>query len=189
MLTKDFKKFRRKGPLVPPEDKDACLFPRKFKDRYALIHRPIIRGEGNIWISFSPDLKYWGEHQILFPVRPGRWDCHRVGLGTPPIETPEGWLIIYHGVRFTADGTIYRVGLTLLDLENPTKIIKRPYEWVFSPQMPYERIGNAFNVVFPTGIIYKKEEDLLLMYYGAADTSVCLATAKMSEILDYLKKH
>jgi len=128
-LTQDFKKFTRIGPIVPPEDKDASLFPRRFNGRYALIHRPIIRGEGDIWISFSPDLRHWGDHRVLIPTRPGWWDCHRVGLGAQPIETPEGWLIIYHGVRVTASGSIYRVGLALLDLEEPWKVQRRSDEW------------------------------------------------------------
>ncbi|HOJ84812.1 MAG TPA: glycosidase, partial [Bacillota bacterium] len=93
-LSRDLHNFVRKGAMLPPEDKDASLFPRLIKDRYVLIHRPIIRGEAHIWIAFSPDLRYWGDHKILIPVRPGRWDCTRVGLGPPPIETPEGWLII-----------------------------------------------------------------------------------------------
>jgi len=188
ILTDDFKNFERKGPLVPPEDKDGCLFPRKFKDGYALIHRPIIRGEGHIWISFSKDLQYWGKHKILLPVRPGMWDCHRIGLGTPPIETEEGWLIIYHGIRYAASTAIYRVGLALLDLDNPEKVIRRSKEWVFAPQMQYERIGNAVNVIFPTGAIYRKEEGKLIIYYGAADTRTCVCFGDMKEILEFLKK-
>lgn len=187
MLTEDFKRFERKGVLVPPEDKDGCLFPKKFKDGYALIHRPIIRGEGHIWISFSHDLTYWGKHQILLPARPGMWDCHRVGLGAPPIETEEGWLIIYHGIRYTASTAVYRVGLALLDLEQPQKVIRRSREWVFAPEEEYERIGNAVNIVFPTGAIYKKEEEKLIVYYGAADTSIGVAFGNMKEILDFLK--
>ena len=188
ILTEDFKKFERLGPLVPPEDKDGCLFPKKFKGEYALIHRPIIRGEGHIWISFSPDLIHWGAHQILIPVRPGSWDCHRVGLGTQPLWTEEGWLIIYHGIRYTSGGALYRVGLALLDLEDPRKLIARSKGWVFAPEADYERIGNVMNVVFPAGVIYKKDSDALLIYYGACDTSTCVAYAKLKEIIEFLKK-
>lgn len=187
-LTDNFRKFRRLGTLLPPEDKDACLFPQTFKGRYALIHRPVIRGEAHIWISFSPDLKHWGDHRVLIEARPGSWDCHRVGLGPQPLKTKEGWLLIYHGVRNTASGAIYRVGLALLDYENPTKIIKRSEEWVFGPSKPYERLGDVSSVTFPTGIIYHKETNEIYMYYGAADSSVCLAFANLDRILYYLKE-
>ncbi|MCM8832755.1 MAG: glycosidase [Candidatus Omnitrophica bacterium] len=187
ILTDDFKKFERKGPLVPPEDKDGCLFPKKIKGKFALIHRPIIRGEGHIWISYSPDLVHWGNHKILLPVRGGMWDCHRVGLGCPPIETEKGWLIIYHGIRYTASIPIYRVGLALLDLENPEKVISRAKNWVFSPEKEYERIGNAMNVVFPTGYIIRNKE--IFLYYGCGDRTISLAFANFSEILDIVQEN
>jgi len=186
MLTPDFKRFHRLGPMVPPEDKDASLFPRRFDDRYALIHRPIIRGEAHIWLSFSPDLKHWGDHQVLLLTRGGQWDCHRVGLGTQPVETPEGWLIIYHGVRATAAGLIYRVGLALLDLEDPRCILRRTDEWVFGPAEDYELVGDTPHVTFPTGAIHDKKTNELRVYYGSADTTVGLAIAKMDKLVDYI---
>lgn len=186
MLTPDFREFYRFGALVPPEDKDACLFPRRFEGRYALIHRPIIRGEAHIWLAFSPDLKHWGDHQMLLPTRSGQWDCHRVGLGTQPIETPEGWLIIYHGVRVTAGRNIYRVGLALLDLDNPSYILRRSDEWVFGPSESYELVGDAPQVTFPTGAILDKKTGELRVYYGAADTTVALATAQMDDVMRYI---
>ncbi len=186
-LTKDFITFDRIGPLVPPEDKDASLFPRRFGGRYVLIHRPIIRGEADVWISFSPDLRHWGDHRVLLPTRPGWWDSHRVGLGAPPIETPEGWLVIYHGVRMTASGSIYRVGLALLDLEEPWRVRRRSDEWVLGPRKPYEQLGDVPRVTFPSGAIYITETNELRLYYGIADTTVGLATADMSDILDYLR--
>jgi len=185
-LSKNLRSFVRKGAMLPPEDKDASLFPRLINDRYVLIHRPIIRGEAHIWISFSPDLKYWGDHKILIPVRPGRWDSTRVGLGPPPIETSEGWLIIYHGVRMTVSGALYRVGLALLDLEQPWKTIRRSEEWVFGPREPYERVGDVPGVTFPTGTVVNESTGELRMYYGAADSSVCLATANLNDLLNYL---
>ncbi len=185
--TRDFRVFCAYGCLLPPEDKDAALFPRKFKGRYALIHRPIIRGEAHIWLSFSPDLKYWGEHTILLPTRPGHWDHHRVGLGPPPIETPEGWLVIYHGVRITASGSLYRVGLALLDLENPARVIRRSDRWVFGPHADYEYIGDVPGVTFPSGAIVDSATGELRMYYGAADKTVAVATAKLDDLLEFLK--
>jgi predicted GH43/DUF377 family glycosyl hydrolase len=114
------------------------------------------------------------------------WDNQRVGLGTPPIETSEGWLIIYHGVRQTAAGALYRVGLALLDLDAPWKVKRRSQEWVFGPKEPYEFIGDVAGVVFPTGAVVNSEKNELRLYYGAADSTVCVAFANMKEILDYL---
>lgn len=185
-ITKNFRTFARLGTLLPPEDKDACLFPRRFDGRFALIHRPIVRGEAHIWLSFSPDLKHWGDHQLLIPTRTAYWDCHRVGLACQPIETEEGWLIFYHGVRQTTAGQIYRTGLALLDLHKPWKLLRRSDEWVFGPQAYYERVGDVADVVFPTGAVIFKETDELRLYYGAADCAIAVATAKLSEILDYI---
>lgn len=186
--TRDFQRFRRYGPLVPPEDKDASLFPRQVKGRFVLIHRPIIRGEAHIWIAFSPDLKHWGDHRIVIPARPGSWDSSRVGLGPPPIETPEGWLVMYHGVRVTTAGSLYRVGLALLDLDEPWKVIRRSEEWVFGPQYSYEYVGDVPGVTFPTGAIVDETTKELRIYYGAADTAICLATANMDEVMEYLRE-
>ncbi|MFQ5835845.1 MAG: glycosidase [bacterium] len=188
MMTEDFQTFDRMGPLLPPEDKDASLFPRRFKGRFALIHRPIIRGEAHIWICFSPDLKHWGDHRVVIPIRPGWWDCHRVGLGAQPMETREGWLIIYHGVRLAASGGIYRVGLALLDLDEPWKLIFRTEQWVLSPTEPYEQTGNVPGVVFPTGAIVNRDMNELRLYYGAADTVVALATADLAELIQFVKQ-
>ncbi len=188
--TEDFKTFRRYGVVMPPDDKDASLFPRKFNGRYALIHRPsptnYMMG-AHIWISYSPDLKHWGNSEILLPARKGSWwDAYKVGLGPQPVETKDGWLIIYHGVRTTAAGSIYRLGLALLDLDDPTKVLKRSDEWIFGPSEIYERIGDVPDVTFPCGVVLKGDE--LIMYYGASDTTMAIATASLKEILNYLKK-
>jgi beta-1,4-mannooligosaccharide/beta-1,4-mannosyl-N-acetylglucosamine phosphorylase len=185
-ITKNFKTFARLGGLLPPEDKDACLFPRRFKGRFALIHRPIVRGEAHIWLSFSPDLKHWGDHRALIRTRAAYWDCHRVGLACQPIETPQGWLVFYHGVRDTSAGAIYRLGLALLELEEPWKVLRRSDEWVLGPRAPYERVGDVDDVVFPSGAVVHKEMDQLNLYYGAADCTVAVATAQLSSILDYI---
>ncbi len=188
-MTKDFKRFRRMGCLMPPEDKDASLFPRQIGGRYVLIHRPIIRGQAHIWISFSPDLQYWGDHSVLLPVRPGWWDNHRVGLGPPPIETEEGWLIFYHGVRVTASGSLYRVGMALLDLDDPRKIIYRSNEWVLGPEKDYEYMGDVPGVTFPTGAVVNRSTGEVRLYYGAADKCVAVATGNLRQLLDYLKSN
>lgn len=188
MTTEDFETFHRMGPLLPPADKDASLFPHRFKGRFALIHRPIIRGEAHIWICFSPDLKHWGDHQVVIPTRARWWDCHRVGLGAPPIETPEGWLLIYHGVRVAASGSIYRVGLALLDLDEPGKVIFRSDQWILSPTAPYEQTGDVPGVVFPTGAVVDQDTNELRLYYGAADSTVGLATADLGELIQSIKQ-
>jgi predicted GH43/DUF377 family glycosyl hydrolase len=185
-ITKNFKTFARLGALLPPEDKDACLFPRRFRGRFALIHRPIVRGEAHIWLSFSPDLKHWGDHRALIKTRHAYWDCHRVGLACQPIETRHGWMIFYHGVRITTAGAIYRVGLALLDMEEPWRVLRRSDEWVLGLRASYERVGDVNDVVFPTGAIVHREIDQLNLYYGAADCTVAVATAKFSDLLDYV---
>jgi predicted GH43/DUF377 family glycosyl hydrolase len=185
--TEDFRTFHRIGRVMPPEDKDAALLPRRFGGRYALIHRPIVRGEAHIWMAFSPDLRHWGDHRVLIPARPGWWDGQRVGLGPPPIETPEGWLVIYHGVRQTVAGQLYRVGLALLDLEEPWHVLRRAPEWVMGPQERYEWEGDVPGVVFPTGALWNPEADELRVYYGAADRVIGLAYAHLTDILDYLR--
>lgn len=156
----------------------------------ALLHRPISFypvTRANIWLSFSPDLKHWGDHCVLLEARQGAWwDSNRIGLSPPPIETPEGWLIIYHGVRITPAGCLYRLGLALLDLENPCRVIRRGDEWIFGPDAPYERVGDVSDVVFPCGAIYDPITDDVRLYYGAADTSIALATGKLSDLLDWL---
>lgn len=186
-LTEDFETFERQGVLLPPEDKDASLFPRKFDDRYVLIHRPIVRGEQHVWISFSPDLTHWGDHEILLPRRSGWWDDAKVGLGPQPIKTRLGWLMLYHGVRETASGSLYRVGLALLDSDDPTKVIRRCDPWVLGPREDYEYRGDVPGVVFPTGAVIDESSGELRVYYGAADTSIGLVTAKLEEVLSYLE--
>ena len=195
-LTKDFVSFEKMGSIMPPEDKDAALFPRKFKNRWMLIHRPIGPHFGNmqlgpgahIWISCSEDLKYWGDHSILINARNGGWwDANKVGLCAQPLETPDGWLILYHGVRRTAAGSLYRLGLALLDRENPMRVLRRSDEWIFGPEERYEREGDVPDVVFPCGWVLDKANGKVRMYYGAADSCICLATASLNDLLEYIK--
>ena len=189
-MTEDFKSFERLGPVMPPEDKDAALFPVKFNGLWAMLHRPTPRSAmlgAHIWISFSPDLKHWGQHrEIIFAREGGWWDANKIGLCTPPMQTEEGWLILYHGVRTTASGSIYRLGLILLDLENPAKVLRRTDEWIFGPKTTYEREGDVDDVVFPCGWV--KKDNKIFMYYGAADSRICLATADFQELMDFVLK-
>lgn len=189
--TGDFKTFDRKGVVVPPEDKDAALFPEQFKGRWAMLHRPVpayAPTGAHIWISFSPDLKHWGDHQIVIPARKGGWwDANKIGLSPPPLKTENGWLILYHGVKTTAGGCIYRLGLALLDKKDPRILIARGDEWVFAPETEYEVTGDVDKVVFPCGWV--AEGDEIRLYYGGADRCVALATARISEMMEWLSAH
>ncbi len=185
-ITRNFKTFARLGALLPPEDKDACLFPRRFNGRFALIHRPIVRGEAHIWISMSPDLKHWGDHRVLLKTRHAYWDGVRVGLGAQPIELPEGWLIVYHGVRGTTAGAIYRTGLALLDKDEPWRVLHRSPEWVLGPSELYEQIGDVGSVTFVSGAIVNEKTNELYLYYGAADDKIAVAIGNLDDIRDYI---
>jgi predicted GH43/DUF377 family glycosyl hydrolase len=187
--THDFRQFHRLGPAMPPEDKDAALFPRRIDGRWALIHRPTpLAGPAHIWLAFSPDLRHWGDHTLLLPAREGAWwDAGKIGLGPPPLETPEGWLMLYHGVRSTASGSLYRAGLVLLDLEDPRRVLHRTDEWMFGPSESYEQTGDVGGVVFPCGWIHDPTTDELRIYYGAADSAIALATATLSDLVAYVR--
>ncbi len=189
-LTEDFRYFDRMGVILPPEDKDAALLPHRIGDFWAMIHRPLTILGAHVWISYSPDLRHWGSHKLILPARSGAWwDANKIGLCTPMIDTPEGRIMIYHGARETASGTIYRLGLALFDLETPEECLIRGDEWVFGPEEAYEDIGDVGQVVFPCGHTIGKDGDTLNLYYGAADSCICLARASIREMLDWLKSH
>lgn len=191
--TRDFRTYERRGVLMPPEDKNAALFPRRFDGRWAPIHRPVAtmpRMKADIWLSWSPDLRHWGDHTQLLRARDaGWWDAHKIGLCAPPLLTDEGWLLLYHGVRATAAGAIYRLGLALLDAEHPGTVLARSTEWLFGPSAPYERAGDVGQVVFSCGWLLEADGDTLRIYYGAADTTVCVATASLAALLRWLESH
>ena len=152
-LTEDFHTFERYGMIMPPEDKDAALLPHRIGGYWAMIHRPVSFPGAHIWMSYSPDLRHWGSHKLILEARRGAWwDANKIGLSPPPIETPQGWLVIYHGVRQTAAGSIYRLGLALFDLHTPEHCLKRSDEWVFGQEERYEQRGDVGNVVFPAVI-------------------------------------
>jgi predicted GH43/DUF377 family glycosyl hydrolase len=186
-LTEDFRRFERLGMIMSPEDKDAALFPHRIGGHWALIHRPVSAPGAHMWISYSPDLRHWGSHKLMLEARHGGWwDANKIGLSAPPIETPGGWLVIYHGVRQTAAGSLYRLGLALFDLHTPERCLKRGDEWIFGPEEPYERRGDVDNVVFPCGYTLGPDGDTLHLYYGAADTSIALAAGSLRALLEWL---
>ncbi len=188
-LTEDFRTFERCGLVMQPDDKDAALLPRRIKGNYALLHRPMHESGAHVWISYSPDLRNWGGHKLVLMARKGAWwDANKVGLSPPLIETPSGWLMIYHGVRHTASGSLYRLGVALLALDEPDVVLARGDSWVFGPETDYERTGDVPNVAFPCGTTVGADGDSLHLYYGAADTSIALATGSIREILAWLEQ-
>ncbi|HLO29937.1 MAG TPA: hypothetical protein VK249_12415 [Anaerolineales bacterium] len=189
-MTRDFHSFERLGVVMSPEDKDAALLPRRINGEWALVHRPVGFMGAHMWISFSNDLKHWGTHKLMLEARRGAWwDANKIGLCNPPIETPRGWLVVYHGVRQTASGSLYRLGLALFDLEAPESCLIRGDEWIFGAEEDYERIGDVGNVVFPCGHVVLPDNDTLRLYYGGADHCIALATTRISTLLDWLDTH
>jgi predicted GH43/DUF377 family glycosyl hydrolase len=189
-LTADFVEFERYGLVMQPDDKDAALLPRRIGGMYALVHRPIADSGAHVWISYSPDLRNWGNHQMMLPARRGGWwDANKVGLSPPLIETERGWLMLYHGVRSNAAGSLYRLGVALFDIDDPSQLLLRGDEWIFGPEALYETTGDVNNVTFPCGYTVGHDGDRLNLYYGAADTCIALATGSIGEILQWLDKH
>lgn len=186
-ITRNFKTFARLGSMLPPDDGDACLFPRRFNGRFALLHRPLVQGQDHIWMSLSPDLKHWGDHRPLIRTRPEHWDCHRVGLACQPIECSQGWLLFYHGVQEKRDGPIYRVGIALLGRDEPWRVLRRSTDWIMEPKEPYECDGDIGGMVFPTGAIVNVLTNEINLYYGTAQGSVAVATAELQSVEDYIE--
>jgi predicted GH43/DUF377 family glycosyl hydrolase len=186
-LTEDFHSFERYGVIMQADGKDAALLPRRVNGNFALIHRPTDESGAHVWISFSPDVHNWGAHKIMLPARRGGWwDANKVGLSPPPIETSEGWLVLYHGVRHTAGGCLYRLGLALFELEEPDICLARGDSWIFAPEEPYERQGDVANVVFPCGLTVGDDGDTIHLYYGAADTCIGVAQGSVHALLSWL---
>lgn len=187
--TTDFRKFERFGLAMQADDKDAAILPRKFDGEYLLLHRPSTDMGSNMWISSSPDLHNWGSHRLLLPARRGAWwDANKIGLSPPPIETKRGWLVMYHGVRRHASGSLYRLGLALFDLEKPDICLVRGQSWMFGPEAPYEIAGDVGYAVFPCGYTILEDGDTIRFYYGAADTTICIATGSIKQMLNWLDR-
>tara|TARA_R110002096_G_scaffold415163_1_gene616617 strand:- start:2428 stop:3441 length:1014 start_codon:yes stop_codon:yes gene_type:complete len=189
-LTKNFREFNRVGMVLPPLNKDAALLSHKIGGKWAMIHRPTTPKYSHIWISFSPDLNHWGDHQMILQARRGPWwDSDKIGLSCPVIRTSEGWLMVYHSVRQTASGSIYRIGLALFDLGCHQTCLRRSDTWVLSPDEEYERRGDVGNVIFPCGYTVAEDGDTLRLYYGGADTCIAMATASINQLLNWLHEN
>ncbi len=181
--TEDFERFDRVALVSGPGNKDGVLFPEKINGLYARLDRPIGNDVGSIWISYSPDLVNWGRSECVLSPRPRYWDSFRIGASVPPIRTERGWLEIYHGTKMTNAGPIYRAGTVMLDPEDPARVVGRCVAPVLSPRTEYERVGDVGNVVFASGALVAPDGQVKL-YYGAADTSICVATAGIDELVD-----
>lgn len=186
-MTEDFVTVERHGIVRQPDDKNAALLPERIDGKWILFHRPqtVFAGSrGEILVSRSADLVSWSTpEQVLMPREGAWWDSQRIGIGPPPLRTDHGWLIIYHGVKQTIAGGIYRVGLALTDIHEPTRVLRRLPEWVLGPEAACERTGDVPNVVFPCGVIHDAATDRVRLYYGAADSSICVATAQLDDLL------
>ena len=184
--TKDFQVFEKVAIACEPTNRNMVLFPEKINGLYARLDRPFqYGGQGHIWLSYSPDLVFWGKSVCIMESRRFAWDQGKIGPGAPPIKTDEGWLVLYHGTTPRCNGLIYKAGVALLDLEDPSKVVARSKEYLLAPSALYERIGDVPNVVFVTSAIPDFENDEVRIYYGAADTCFCMATAKISALIDF----
>lgn len=177
--TQDFLIWERHGIVLPgPDNKDAAMFPEKVGGRYVMFHRI----PPAIWLAYSDDLVHWGDYQKIMEPRSGNWDNLKVGAGGPPIRTEHGWLVIYHGVD---TDKVYRLGVALLDLEDPARVISWPAESVLEPEEPWELEGDIPNVVFTCGTA--EVDDRYLVYYGGADKVIAIASAERSALLDFAR--
>lgn len=186
--TKDFESYEPIEIITQPLNRGASLFPQKINGKYFKLDRPGAGdgSAGSIWLSSSPDLIHWGCFRPVLAPGYSFWNRCKIGP-TPPIWTPEGWLVIVHGVFNPAGGIYYYIGAILLDLEEPWKVIGKTKSWLLAPEERYETNGMCDNVVFPCGALADLDTDELLLYYGAADSSICLATGKVSDVLHCCK--
>jgi beta-1,4-mannooligosaccharide/beta-1,4-mannosyl-N-acetylglucosamine phosphorylase len=189
--TYDFKTYYQMENAFLPFNRNGVLFPRKIKGKYALLSRPSDNGHtpfGDIYCSESPELTHWGCHRFVMGTTSG-WQATKVGAGPIPIETSEGWLLIYHGVLTSCNGFVYSFGAALLDLDEPWKVIYRGEPYLLAPQASYERTGDVPNVIFPCAALVDNSTDRIAVYYGGADTVVCLAFGYVNEIIDFVKSN
>jgi len=190
--TKDFNTFTQLENAFLPFNRNGVLFPRKIKGNYVMLNRPSDNGHtpfGDIYLSQSPDLTYWGKHRLVMKTTHYWWKNTKLGAGAVPIETTEGWLMIYHGVCTTCSGFIYSIGAALLDLDDPSKIICDCANYILTPEASYETIGFVANVCFPCATLQDAETGRMAIFYGAADTYCALAFTQIDELIAYIKAH
>lgn len=189
--TYDFETFYQMENAFLPFNRNGVLFPRKINGRFVMLNRPSDNGHtpfGDIYLSESPDMVYWGRHRYVMGTTSG-WQATKIGAGPIPIETSEGWLLIYHGVLTSCNGFVYSFGAALLDLDEPWKVLYRGEPYLLAPQAPYERTGDVPNVAFPCAALTDVDTGRIAIYYGGADTVVCLAYGYVDEIVDFVKSN
>ncbi len=174
--------WERLGPIVWGEDnKDHVLFPRKIGGRYVALHRRW----PHVWLAFSDDLRSWREEEMrpIFGPRPDGWDSKSVGANGVPIETEEGWLLLYHGYDLDH---VYKFGVCLLDLEDPSQVIRRPQAPIFWPEELWELRGDVPHVVFSCA--NPVVEGTVYVFYGGGDHVIGLATCRLDDLLDFARR-
>lgn len=182
--TRDFQEVERLSFITTPDHRNVVLFPEKFNGRYVRLERPHTNiQKWSMWISYSYDLIHWGDSQIIIQPETYHWDEMKIGPGAPPIKTDQGWLNIFHGVFQTMSGSVYRLGVALHSLENPSQVLGVSDQWILQPEEHYERVGYVPNVVFTCGAILE-DDGTLKIYYGAADTVMCLGIARAQTLID-----
>ena len=190
--TRDFKKFVRVENPFLPFNRNAVLFPRKLHGNFVMLSRPSDSGHtpfGDIFLSESPDMVYWGKHRHVMGKSSEWWENVKIGGGAAPIETSEGWLLIYHGVTNTCNGYVYSLGGAILDIDQPSVVKYRCENFLLTPEEWYEERGFVPNVTFPCATLQDGAANRLAIYYGAADSYVGLAFAYADELVEYIKTH
>ncbi|MGD0003753.1 MAG: glycoside hydrolase family 130 protein [Anaerolineaceae bacterium] len=187
--TYDFETFTQVENAFLPYNRNGVMFPRKIHGKYAMLSRPSDRGHtpfGDMFYSESPDLEYWGRHRFVMQPK-GGWQSTKVGAGPIPLETSQGWLLFYHGVLTSCNGFEYSFGAALLDLDEPWKVLYRTGPYLLGPHEVYERVGDTPNVVFPCAALVDAPTGRIAIYYGGADSVICLAFAYVDEVIDFIK--
>lgn len=182
--TRDFQRVERIALISQPDMRNVVLFPEKIGGRYVRLDRPHTQiAPWSIWISYSPDLVHWGDSKIVIKPETYHWDEMKIGPGAPPIKTRQGWLHIYHGVFETMAGAVYRLGVALHDLDDPSRVLGVADEWVLQPEAPWEITGYVPNVVFSCGAV-PEEDGTVKIYWGGADTVMCVGEARLDDLVE-----
>ncbi len=187
--TRDFRQVERVALITQADYRNVVLFPARFQGRYARLDRPHSQiAPWSIWISYSPDLVHWGDSEVLIKPLAYHWDEMKVGPGATPLRTERGWLNLFHGVFKTMDGAVYRLGVALHDLQDPSRLLGVADEWILQPEDPWEVTGYVHNVVFTCGAVAEPDGEIKI-YWGGADTVVCAGTARSERLVELCLNH